>query len=232
MLGRSTLTCALEAALGVRVWLDTCSLWRNVASLAVSRALRGVFSQEIGGTGRFPREKDRSVLTFLGGVSPNRPDPLLPTTITGMTLEPVTTSGSAITQGAVGQAKARVVLFSDDVETRAAVRRAVGRRASKDTGLIEWLEVATAEAMFAAIAQGGYDLLVLDGETAKVGSFGLAREIKDTYFDAPPILLLVARPEDAWIAAWSQAEGIVPFPLRPAELADSVAALLREHAKA
>lgn len=124
-------------------------------------------------------------------------------------------------------APARVVLYSDDADTRLAVRRAVGRRASKDTPLVEWLEVATPDAMFAAVAAGGVDLLVLDGETAKVGGFGLAREVKDTYFDAPPVLLLVARAQDAWIAAWSQADATVPYPLKPMEVADTVASLLR-----
>lgn len=128
--------------------------------------------------------------------------------------------------------KARVVLYSDDAATRLAVRRAVGRRASTDTPTIDWLEVATSEAMLAAVAAGGVDLLVLDGETAKVGGFGLAREIKDTYFDAPPVLLLVARAQDAWIAAWSQADATVPFPLKPMDVADTVAGLLRRHAAA
>ncbi|PWD52324.1 hypothetical protein C8046_03270 [Serinibacter arcticus] len=125
-----------------------------------------------------------------------------------------------------------MVLYSDDAETRLSVRRAVGRRASRDTPTIEWVEVATSEAMLAAVAAGGNALLVLDGETAKVGGFGLAREVKDTYFDAPPILLLVARPQDAWIAAWSQADATVPYPLKPMEVADTVAGLLRAHAGA
>ncbi|WP_234417658.1 MULTISPECIES: hypothetical protein [Miniimonas] len=124
-------------------------------------------------------------------------------------------------------ARARVVLYSDDVETRAAVRRAVGRRASRDTPFIEWVEVATPETLLTEVAAGGNALLVLDGEAAKVGGFGLAREVKERFFDVPPVLLLVARPQDAWIAAWSQADGIVPFPLRPAAVADTVAALLR-----
>lgn len=133
---------------------------------------------------------------------------------------------------AAASATARVVLYSDDSSTREAVRRAVGRRASKDTPRVDWLEVATPDAMFAAVAAGGVDLLVLDGETAKVGGFGLAREIKDSYFDAPPVLLLVARAQDAWIAAWSQADATVPYPLKPMEVADTVAGLLRARTSA
>lgn len=128
------------------------------------------------------------------------------------------------------QVKARVLLYSDDATTRAAVRRAIGRRAAADSPFIQWQEVATSAAMFEALSAGGLDLVVLDGETAKVGGFGLSREIKDSFFDAPPVLLLVARPQDAWLASWSQADGVVPFPAQPAELAATVAALLRTSA--
>ncbi len=147
---------------------------------------------------------------------------------------PVAPGVSRAGDGAVAPAArtARVVLYSDDSSTRAAVRRAVGRRASKDTPVVEWLEVATPDAMVAAVAAGGVDLLVLDGETAKVGGFGLAREVKDTYFDAPPVLLLVARAQDAWIAAWSQADATVPYPLKPMEVAETVAGLLRARTSA
>ncbi|WP_454294601.1 hypothetical protein [Salana multivorans] len=125
---------------------------------------------------------------------------------------------------------ARVILYSDDVTTRATVRRAVGRRASKDTPFVEWLEVATAEALFSAIADGGYDLAIVDGETAKVGGFGMARQIKDSYFDAPAILLLIARQQDAWLAAWSQADGVVASPYAPEDVSEAVASLLRRAA--
>ncbi|PFG19510.1 hypothetical protein [Serinibacter salmoneus] len=148
-----------------------------------------------------------------------------------MTAESTTTSQHTQSQVAQGDpTRARVVLYSDDVNTRRTVRRAIGRRASKDTPFLEWTEVATAAAMFEAVSAGGVDLLILDGETAKVGGFGLARQVKDEVFDAPQILLLVARPQDAWLAAWSHAEGSVPYPLDPMALAEAVAGLLREAA--
>lgn len=143
-----------------------------------------------------------------------------------------TPAGSALTpassaSSSVAERTARVVLYSDNAETRLAVRRAVGRRASKDTPFVEWMEVATGEMLMSVVGAGGNDLVIMDGETAKIGSFGLARELKDTFFDVPPVLLLIARPQDAWLASWSQAEGVVPYPLRPAEVAEAVAGLLR-----
>lgn len=130
----------------------------------------------------------------------------------------------------MAEARATVVLYSDDSTTRAAVRRAIGRRASKDTPFLEWVEVATAEVMLQTVQERDVDLLILDGEAAKVGGFGLARQVKDTIFSAPPILLLVARPQDAWLASWSQADGMVPFPLKPEDVAETVAGLLRASA--
>lgn len=131
------------------------------------------------------------------------------------------------TTSTVAERTATVLLYSDDAERRLAVRRAVGRRASKDTPFIDWREVATADAMFDACQEGGIDLLVLDGETAKVGGFAIGREVKDRFFDAPPVLLLIAREQDAWLAAWSQADAVVPFPIAPNAVAEAVAGLLR-----
>lgn len=131
---------------------------------------------------------------------------------------------------ALAQKKAKVLVYSDDSSTRATVRRAIGRRASRDTPFIEWVEVATADAMLAAVEDGDFDVVVLDGEAAKVGGFGLARQIKDTSYAPPALLLLMGRPQDAWLASWSQADAMIPYPLVPEDVADTVAALLRARA--
>jgi hypothetical protein len=41
------------------------------------------------------------------------------------------------------------------------------------------------------------------------------------------VLLLVARVADAWLAAWSRAEGVAALPVDPFELPGQVAELLR-----
>ena len=46
-------------------------------------------------------------------------------------------------------------------------------------------------------------------------------------YNAPPVLLLTGRPQDAWLATWSQAEAVVPHPIDPVVLAATAAALLR-----
>ena len=68
----------------------------------------------------------------------------------------------------------RILLYSDDVDARAQVRLAVGRRLRRGAPDIEWVEVATAAAVIAQAESGGLDLLILDGEADKVGGLGLA----------------------------------------------------------
>lgn len=121
----------------------------------------------------------------------------------------------------------RVLLYSDHVETRAAVLAAVGTRVAADLPALDWQEVATSTAAVEAVDAGGLALLVLDGEAGKAGGMGLTRQLKDEVYGCPPVLLLVARPQDAWLAAWSEADAVVTRPLDPFALQDAVAGLLR-----
>lgn len=133
----------------------------------------------------------------------------------------------AVADGSAADPVARVLLYSDQVQTRDAVMLAVGRRAAKDLPEIEWVQVATHHAVIEAVEQGGLDLLVLDGEAGKSGGMGLCRQIKDEVFQAPPVLVLIGRPQDAWLASWSEAEAVIARPLDPMVVQSTVAALLR-----
>ena len=126
----------------------------------------------------------------------------------------------------------RVLLYSDHVETREQVMTAVGRRIAKDLPMIEWIEVATAATVLSTVGAGGIDLLVLDGEAGKVGGLGLCRQVKDEIFRCPPVLVLIGRSQDAWLASWSQADAVVARPLDPIVLQGAVAGLLRPVAAA
>lgn len=120
-----------------------------------------------------------------------------------------------------------VLLYSDDVDTRAAVRAAVGRRPAADLPAVQWTEVATHAAAVAAVDAGGLDLLILDGEATPAGGIGLCKQLKDEIYSCPPVLLLLGRPQDAWLATWSQADHVVPHPLDPVAVAEAVAVLVR-----
>lgn len=120
-----------------------------------------------------------------------------------------------------------VLLYSDDVDTREAVRLAVGRRAARDLPDIEWLERATHDAVVSTADAGGVDLMILDGEAAKSGGMGLCRQLKNEIYNCPPVLVLTGRPQDAWIASWSLADAVVPHPLDPVAVNAAVADLIR-----
>jgi DNA-binding response OmpR family regulator len=126
----------------------------------------------------------------------------------------------------------RILLYSDDVDAREQVRLAVGRRLRRGAPDIEWVEVATAPAVISSTEAGGLDLLILDGEADKVGGMGLARQLKDEIYQCPPILVLTGRPQDAWLASWSNAEAVVSRPLDPVELHTAVASLVEARAVA
>jgi DNA-binding response OmpR family regulator len=120
-----------------------------------------------------------------------------------------------------------VLLYSDDIATRDAVRVAVGRRPARDVEVSTWLECATAAAVIEAVETGEYDLMVLDGEAGQTGGLGLCRQLKNEIFSCPPVLVLTGRPQDGWLAAWSQADLAVPHPLDPIAVAGAVAELGR-----
>jgi DNA-binding response OmpR family regulator len=125
------------------------------------------------------------------------------------------------------QRTATVLVYSDDVNTREQVRLAAGPRPAADLPPVEYLECATLPAVLTELEKGGVDVCVLDGEAVPAGGMGVCRQIKDEIFNCPPVLVLIGRPQDAWLATWSRAEAAVPHPLDPADLAAALTGLLR-----
>jgi DNA-binding response OmpR family regulator len=140
----------------------------------------------------------------------------------------MTTELTGVSDAASPQRAPRVLLYSDDVDARAQVRLAVGRRLSRGAPDIEWVEVATHPMVVQAADAGGLDLLILDGEAAKSGGMGLCRQLKHEVFRCPPVLVLIGRPQDAWLASWSLADAVVSHPLDPVELQRVVARLVAQ----
>ena len=123
----------------------------------------------------------------------------------------------------------RVLVYSDDRDVRAAVMAALGPRPHPDLRPFEYIEVATEPVVFQVLDEHRrtpVDLVILDGEATPAGGLGIARQIKDEIFNAPPILVLTGRPQDAWLATWSRAEAAVPHPIDPLRLAETVIRLV------
>ena len=121
----------------------------------------------------------------------------------------------------------RVLVYSDDVDTREQVILALGRRPHPDLPEVEYVEVATEPVVIQQMDAGRVDLAILDGEAVPAGGMGIAKQLKDEIYECPPVVVLTGRPQDAWLATWSRAEAAVPHPLDPIQLAEAVVGLLR-----
>ena len=122
---------------------------------------------------------------------------------------------------------ATVLVYSNSATVRAQVRTAVGRRPAADTGRIDWVECATNAEVVQQLDEGMLDVVIVDGEAQPTGGMGLARQFKYEVDDCPPIIVLIARPQDAWLASWSLADAVIHMPLDPIEAAAVVAEQLR-----
>lgn len=122
----------------------------------------------------------------------------------------------------------RVLVYSDDRQVRAAVRTALGKRPAADLPAVEYVEVATEPMVIRTVDAGGLDLLILDGEATPAGGMGVCRQLKDEIYRCPPVVVLVGRPQDAWLATWSRADGVAAHPIDPIRLAQVVADVLRQ----
>ena len=133
-------------------------------------------------------------------------------------------------------AKMRVLLYSDKADTREQVRQAIGRRPATDVPKVEFVECATAPGTLRKLESkepGEHiDVAIFDGEAAPNGGMGLCRQVKDEIYRCPPVLLLVGRVDDGWLATWSQADQVVSHPIDPVALAESLAGLRRQRAAA
>ncbi|MFE5913962.1 hypothetical protein ACFQ6B_33435 [Streptomyces wedmorensis] len=120
-----------------------------------------------------------------------------------------------------------VLLYSSNADTRAQIRLAVGRSPAPDIPPVTFVECATLPAVLLALDTTRFDACVLDGEAVPAGGMGVCRQIKNEVFQCPPVLLLIGRPQDAWLAAWSKADATITLPADPVETAASLATLLR-----
>jgi len=122
----------------------------------------------------------------------------------------------------------RVLLYSDDRHTRDQVKQLLGVRPTAESPQIEFVEVATEPVVIQMMDSGGIALAILDAEATPAGGMGICRQLKDEIYRCPPLLVIVAREADAWLAAWSRADAVAAAPLDPLEFPEMVAGLLRQ----
>jgi DNA-binding response OmpR family regulator len=129
-----------------------------------------------------------------------------------------------------GASPMKVVVYSHDGRTRAAIRLAIGRRPAPDVAPAEIIECATEPALFHLLDEGAVDVMVLDGEAQPAGGMGVCRQAKNEVYNCPSVLLIIGRPDDGWLATWSGADSVVSHPIDPAALVAALGALMRQRA--
>jgi DNA-binding response OmpR family regulator len=125
-------------------------------------------------------------------------------------------------------ARKSIIIYSDDSTVRAAMKDALGRRVSTDLPEHDISEFATGDALRAYMEKNSVDLIILDAETTPEGGMGVSRQLKDEIFECPPVLLITARADDAWLGTWSRADAFAMHPIDPFFFADKAAQLLRQ----
>lgn len=120
----------------------------------------------------------------------------------------------------------RVLVYSNDAATRGRVMSALGTRPHPDLPRLDYVEVATAPVVVEHMDASSIDLAILDGEASPTGGLGLAKQLRDELDRCPPLLVLIGRADDRWLADWSRADASVPHPIDPLRLRDTVNALL------
>ena len=135
-------------------------------------------------------------------------------------------------------ARLKVIIYSDDSSVRESLKAALGRRIAPDLPEHDVLEFATAPALRQHVDQLSVegnlraDLFILDGEAVPEGGMGVCRQLKDEVFQCPPVMVVIGRKADGWLAAWSRADSTVMHPLDPFTVADEAASLLRARTQA
>ncbi len=74
-----------------------------------------------------------------------------------------------------------------------------------------------------------FDVVVADNDTHPTGGLALCREVKARHQmgrDVPPVVLLLARPQDTWLANWAQADAHVQKPADPFDLREVLASVV------
>src|SRR3990170_7281658 len=121
----------------------------------------------------------------------------------------------------------RVLLVSPDVSARDLMRGAVGSLERRLGEPLSFLDAPDGEKGAALGLRERPDAVVAEEIASRAGGFSLARDLRgasEPYLG--PIVLLLERRQDAWLARWSGADAWFVKPVDPFELADRLVELM------
>lgn len=126
----------------------------------------------------------------------------------------------------------KVLLVSDDPAARASMELLVRGLSRITDRPIDFLEARDAIVGAAVAWRHRPDVVVADEICSRAGAFALARDLKGAEPAFPgALIVLLERPQDAWLASWSGADAWFVKPVNPFEVADRVVELVRGHSR-
>jgi DNA-binding response OmpR family regulator len=122
----------------------------------------------------------------------------------------------------------KVLLVASDERVRDRLKLAL-ERLEVNGEEIDFIEVSDGNAAVAVAEARHPDLVVVEVGVTPYGAFGITRDIKASPETACPVIIVLERPQDEWLARWSGADALVNRPIDPFALADVARRLIEEH---
>jgi DNA-binding response OmpR family regulator len=123
----------------------------------------------------------------------------------------------------------KVLLVSVDANLRemmAVAVRSVQRTRGEPSEVFEPLEAEDGLRGIAMAWRHLPEVVIADEISSRAGGFALAKDLKGADPPFPgTVVILLDRPQDAWLARWSGADAWFVKPVNPFELADKLAEL-------
>ena len=122
----------------------------------------------------------------------------------------------------------KVLLVASDERVRDRLKLAL-ERLEVNGEEIDFIEVSDGNAAVAVAEALHPDLTVVEVGVTPYGAFGITRDIKASPETACPVIVVLERPQDEWLARWSGADALVNRPIDPFALAKVARRLIEEH---
>jgi DNA-binding response OmpR family regulator len=125
----------------------------------------------------------------------------------------------------------KALVISPDEEVREHLRIALQSAERRTSGRWEYLEASDGLAGLRVAWREQPDVVIADEIASRAGGFAVAKDLRGSPVPFPgAIVIVLARPEDAWLARWSGADAWIERPVDPFALADMVVrAVERRH---
>jgi CheY-like chemotaxis protein len=121
----------------------------------------------------------------------------------------------------------KILLVATEQDFRDRLRLALERLEATGEE-IQFLEAVQGNDAMAIAEREFPDLVVVEVGANPYGGFGLARDLKAVPELACPVVVILERPQDEWLARWSGADALVSRPVDPFALAQVARQLLEE----